>query len=46
MLAGMQNQQPALGKHEVAEIIRGAHAAAAAGIKMFDRAECYLSRIA
>jgi len=46
MLAGMQSQQPALGKHEVAEVIRGAHAAAAAGVKMFDRIERYLSRVA
>jgi len=43
MLAGIQSQQPSLGAAEVAEIIRGAHTAAAAGVKMFDRVQQHLS---
>lgn len=45
LLAGIRHQQPHLSQQEVAEIILGAHTAAAAGVKMFDRAERHLARI-
>lgn len=43
LLAGIQNQQPALSADEIAQIILGAHTAAAAGVKMFDRVLQHLS---
>jgi hypothetical protein len=45
MLAGIHSQRPPLTRQEVADIILGAHTAAAAGVKMFDRVERYLARV-
>lgn len=42
LLAGIQNQQPPLGANEIADVIRGAHTAATAGVKMFDRIQQHL----
>jgi len=43
LLAGIQSQQPPLTENELAEVIRGAHTAAAAGVNMFDRIQRHLS---
>lgn len=45
LLAGIRNQRPSLSRQEVAEIILGAHTAAAAGVKMFGRIERHLTRV-
>jgi hypothetical protein len=42
LLAGIENQRPVFESDEIAEVIRGAHAAAAAGVKMFDLIQRYL----
>lgn len=45
ILLGMTHQQPALSREEVAEVLRGAHTAVAAGTALYDRMLPYLSAL-